>query len=282
MSVERDFQYSDKNFQFLRKKVKEIAGINLVDTKNELVYSRVSRLLRQYNFKTFDEYCEHLKKNNPQMLTEFINAITTNFTSFMRENHHFEFLRKCILPQIAHEKYHQKRLRIWSAGCSTGEEPYSVSFVVNDFFGKRNDWDIKILATDIDSDALYKAQQAIYRFDALENMPSEYQMHIDKYFDYFKMQDTYHVKDSYKRNVYFKRFNLMSNKTWPMHGPFDAIFCRNVMIYFERNAQVELIKAFINLLDIHGFLILGHSESVPGNLQAQLKFVDETIYQRIQ
>lgn len=282
MSIERDFQYNDKNFQFLRKKVKEIAGINLVDTKNELVYSRISRLLRQYHFKSFDEYCNHLNNNNPQMLTEFINAITTNFTSFMRERHHFEFLRTHILPQVYQTKSKEKRLRIWSAGCSTGEEPYSISFVVNDFFGTRNDWDIKILATDIDSDALYKAQQGIYRYDALENMPHSYQMGIENFFDRYELQDTYHVKDKYKRNVYFKRFNLMCNNTWPMRGPFDVIFCRNVMIYFERSAQVELIKAFLKLIDLNGYLILGHSESVPGNLQSQLKFVDETIYQRIQ
>lgn len=130
--VEREFQFSDANFQFLKWKIKQLAGINLADTKNELVYSRISRLLRLNHLKSFDEYCERLNQNIPDINNEFINAITTNFTSFIRESHHFDYLRQKILPELFQLNAYEKRIRIWSAGCSTGEEPYSISFVVND------------------------------------------------------------------------------------------------------------------------------------------------------
>ncbi|MBS0290208.1 MAG: protein-glutamate O-methyltransferase CheR [Proteobacteria bacterium] len=278
MTLEREFQYSDKNFQFLKKKVKQFAGINLSDTKNELVYSRVSRLLRQYHLKTFDEYCDKLKQDDEQMIKEFVNAITTNYTTFMREPYHFDYLSHTILPHIKLNAK-AKKLRIWSAGCSTGEEPYSISFIVNAIFGNDTDWDIKILATDVDSDALHKAKEAIYSQDIIKEVTNHYKLFLERYFDEATFdRRLFVVKEEYRKNIYFKLFNLMS-KEWPMHGPFDIIFCRNVMIYFDRPTQEILIPKFVNLLSQKGYLILGPSEAF---LQSQLplKCVEGSIFRK--
>lgn len=279
---EREYPFSESNFQFLKMKVKQLAGINLADTKNELVYSRISRLVRLHHFNNFDDYCAHLNQNDPLMEREFVNAITTNFTSFMRENHHFDYLREKILPELLIRNSLNKRLRIWSAGCSTGEEAYSISFIVNDCLMNQSNWDAKILATDIDSDALNKAKSGIYPFDVVDDISTPYRLNK---FCYFSLENPkeriYKVNDDYKKMVHFKQFNLMSKEAWPMSGPFDVIFCRNVMIYFERAAQHQVIKSLTNLLADNGFLILGHSESVPSMMQNQLKFIDRTIYRRI-
>ena len=202
----REFEYTDRNFQFLKMKVKSLTGIHLADTKNELVYSRISRLLRRYNFRNFDEYCESLNRHNPQIENEFINAITTNFTSFMRESHHFDYMRKILLPEIIARNMVSKKIRIWSAGCSTGEEAYSVSFVVNDVFKENLNWDIKILATDIDSDVLETAQCGIYGYDSIEHMPEYYHQNLSRYFRVVdKEKELYEVKDYYKKIVYESR-----------------------------------------------------------------------------
>lgn len=281
MNTEREFQFTPKNFEFLRSKVLKLAGIKLADTKNVLVYSRISRLLRQHNFTSFDQYCDYLNQNAPNAESEFINAITTNFTAFMRESHHFEYLYSSLLPEIIVRNQRYKKIRIWSAGCSTGEEPYSISFVVKDVLAD-NLWDIKILATDIDSDALNKAELGVYSLESIEQMPDQYRTNKLRYFNLLdREKHLYSIKDEYRNIVYIKEFNLMSQEPWPMHGPFDVIFCRNVMIYFDRPAQHHVISVFANLLSINGFLILGHSESVPGNMLTQLKYIDRTIYRRV-
>lgn len=280
MSLKKEFNYSDKNFQFLKKKVKQLAGISLADSKNEMVYSRVSRLLRQYRFDNFDAYCDSLKQNNPKMINEFVNAITTNFTSFMREAHHFVFLKEKILPELVRLKAQSKKIRIWSAGCSTGEEAFSISFVVSDFFKNHPGWDVKILATDIDSDALNKAELAVYPSESIEDLPHAYQLNPDNYIEYDSSRHSFKIKNNFKQMVAFKNFNLMSQDAWPMAGPFDVIFCRNVLIYFDRSAQYEVVQKFSKLLSVQGFLILGHSESLLGALPEQLKFINGTIYRR--
>jgi chemotaxis protein methyltransferase CheR len=276
-----EYQYTAKNFQFLRKKIFELAGIKLADSKTALVYSRVSRLLRQYHFIDFDEYCNCLKQGDPQIEHEFINAITTNYTAFMRESHHFEYLRDKMLPTIIERNTKSKRIRIWSAGCSTGEEPYSISIVLHDFLADLNNWDVKILATDIDSEVLATAKRGTYKQSDIDQMPDYYLKRVPKYFIMNTDGKSGIIKDQLKKIIYFKLFNLMCNDEWPMNGPFDIIFCRNVMIYFDRDSQNSIINHLTNLLSFNGYLILGHSESVYSLSQNQLKYVDKTIYQRI-
>lgn len=276
-----EYQYTAKNFQFLKRKIFELAGIKLADSKTALVYSRVSRLLRQYHFKDFDEYCICLNQGDPQIEHEFINAITTNYTAFMRENHHFEYLRDAMLPKIIERNFLSKKIRIWSAGCSTGEEPYSISIVVNDSLPELKGWDVKILATDIDSEVIASAKRGIYKQSEINQMPDYYSKRSSQYFTINNDNESATIKDQYKKIVHFKLFNLMCNDDWPMKGPFDIIFCRNVMIYFDRESQNSIINHLTELLSLNGYLILGHSESVYSLSQNKLKFVDKTIYQRI-
>ncbi|HRE31260.1 MAG TPA: protein-glutamate O-methyltransferase CheR [Candidatus Berkiella sp.] len=280
---ENEFQFSEKNFQYLKRKIFQLTGINLSDSKTALVYSRISQLLRQNHFNDFDEYCNYLEQSEPKAEHEFINAVTTNFTSFMREEHHFEYLQEFLLPEIIQRNRLKKRIRIWSAGCSTGEEPYSISFVVNDVMKDIQNWDVKILATDIDSDALLTAESGLYKDKDVEQISTHYLKRKARYFDLYDSQTkTYSINGLFRKIIYFKYFNLMCKEDWPMQGPFDVIFCRNVMIYFDRLSQNQIINTFCNLLSLKGYLILGHSESVPSSIQNKLKYVDRTIYQRVQ
>lgn len=279
--ADKEFQFTTENFQFLKMKIFKLAGIHLADSKTALVYSRVSRLLRQYHFKNFDEYCRHLNQGDPQIEHDFINAITTNYTAFMRENHHFEYLRDLILPNIIKRNVNNKRIRIWSAGCSTGEEAYSIGFVLYDFLSELSGWDIKILATDIDSDVIAFAKNGVYKENDIHQLPEYYLQRLKRYFVLNSDEKTGTIKEQLKKIVHFKLFNLMCHDAWPMQGPFDIIFCRNVIIYFDRNAQNYTIDNLTNLLSLNGYLILGHSESVHSLHQNKLKYVDRTIYQRI-
>ena len=151
--MSREFKFTDQHFNFIRTLVAEKTGISLSEAKRDMVYSRLTRRLRKLDIGGFDQYCNLLRQENEDELIQFINAITTNLTSFFRENHHFEYLKDKILPALFANKT-QKRLRIWSAGCSTGEEPYSIAMVVNEFVSRHRGWDIKILATDLDSNVV--------------------------------------------------------------------------------------------------------------------------------
>jgi len=281
MVTQNPYNFSERNFIFLKNRIKKIAGIHLSDAKMELVCSRVSRVIRKYNLNNFDEFCSKLSKD-AKLESDFVNAITTNYTSFMREDVHFDFLKYVILPYLIKKaNSNGKRVRVWSAGCSSGEEPYSISFIMTPKMLEEK-IDFKILATDIDSSIIDKAKLGVYR-NILDELPSAYHQYIDDWFYHDKKQPNYYaVKAKYKDNVWFKNFNLATNGEWPMSGPFDVIFCRNVMIYFDRVTQIQLIENFCNLLASNGFLILGHSESVPSQLLPRLKYLERTIYRRTQ
>lgn len=281
-SEDKEYPFTAKNFQFLKSKILELAGIKLADSKTALVYSRVSRLIRQYHFNSFDEYCNCLNQGDPQIEDDFINTITTNYTAFMREKHHFEYLKKSILPELIERNAESKRIRIWSAGCSTGEEPYSICIVVHDSIPNMDHWDIKILATDIDSEVLRIAKNGTYKETDIKQMADYYSNRATEYFNFNINSKSGTINERLKKLVHFKLFNLMCNDAWPMHGPFDIIFCRNVMIYFDRTAQNSIINHLTNLLSVNGYLILGHSESVHSLTLNKLKYIDKTIYQRIQ
>ncbi len=264
---------SNKDFNWICKFVYDSTGIVLDERKREMVYRRLMRRTRDTKLSSFNDYLDHLKSSKEE-LPYFINAITTNLTSFFRENHHFEFLKKEFFPRLLAQPG-QRRLRIWSAGCSTGEEPYSIAITVREAMQAHlADWDVKILATDLDSDVVAQGKSAIYKADRIDGLDK----HIVK--RWFKQNTTSGlVKTSPElaELIAFKQLNLF--EPWPMKGPFDIIFCRNVVIYFDKPTQQNLFQNFYNILKPGGYLIIGHSESL-GAMQTQFTAKGKTVFQR--
>lgn len=272
---EREFKFSEEDFIFIVKLIKEKTGINIQPHKKNMVYSRIARRIRKMNFKSFQEYRNLLQSDNSEdEIVDFINALTTNLTKFFRENHHFEHLKKVSLPKAMEHNYQTKRLRIWSAGCSTGMEAYSIAMTIKETIKNINNWDIKILATDIDTNVLDTGRKGIYRKSDVETVPSEYK---SKYLKNIS-SDQVEMHDSLKALIYFKPLNLIEN--WPLKGPFDIIFCRNVIIYFTKDTQKMLFSKFENVLSDSGFLYVGHSESLH-NVSDRFKLIERTTYEKV-
>lgn len=273
-NMSREFIFTDNDFKYIKKLVIEKTGISLSDGKRDMVYSRLSRRLRKLDLDRFDHYLNILKNDDSDELVQFINAITTNLTSFFRENHHFEFLANKLIPSILANKK-EKRIRIWSAGCSTGEEPYSIAMVMDDFVKKNKSWDIKILATDLDTSVVEKASRGVYQRERINGITKQ---RASKYFTAMdKESDEVIVSRDLKDLITFKQLNLMHD--WPMKGPFDMIFCRNVVIYFDKPTQRKLFDRYEELLPDNGHLFIGHSESL---FKVTDKFVllGNTIYKK--
>jgi chemotaxis protein methyltransferase CheR len=272
----REFAFGDEDFEALRKLVKELTGINLSDQKRELVYGRLARRLRALRLRTFAEYRELLASDGGVEISEFCNAITTNLTSFFREGHHFEYLREHVLQAHAANRSSTRRLRIWSAGCSTGEEPYSLAMTVLETLPDLRGWDIKILATDLDSDVLAKAQRGVYTIERMRNMaPQRLQRFFVEKRD--RSGPCYEVIPELMSLITFKQLNLMH--PLPMKGPLDAIFCRNVVIYFDKDTQRELFARVAQLQRQGNLLFLGHSESL-FKVSESYTPIGKTIYRR--
>ncbi len=274
---EREFDFSKSNFEYIKKLVKQNTGIHLTDAKQQLVYSRLARRLRSLKLSTFNEYTEYLETNYDQEIVELTNAITTNLTSFFREPHHFEFMSDVFLPYIYKQKKVEKTLRIWSAGCSTGEEPYSIAMTLKENVPPIKNWDIKVLATDLDTNVVQKAKSGVYADERIVGMKPE---RIKKWFTSGAGTQAGNVKVSPKLQDYitFKQLNLMDQ--WPMNGKFDLIFCRNVVIYFDKPTQKILFDRYADLLTPTGYLIVGHSETL-FKVTDRFKLLGKTIYQKI-
>ena len=253
--TDREFPMSDKNFSQIKSIAYSHTGINLNDHKKNMIYGRLARRLRRLGLKNFDDYCALLDTGNKEEMLEFTNAITTNLTSFFREVHHFEFLKQKLLPSLIQKKRSEKKLRIWSAGCSTGEEPYSIAMVIRSLSTLDN-WDVKILATDLDTNVIDTGKKGIYSCEKIETIPSEYH----NYFSKDESSENVEVKDRVKQLISFKRLNLLQD--WPMKGRFDFIFCRNVVIYFDNDTQRKLFDRYANILTTDGHLFIGHSENL--------------------
>ncbi len=254
-AAEREFELSDAEFDRLRQFVHQHTGIALSDTKRELVYGRLARRLRVLGLASFSDYCKLVESGQSEELQELTNAITTNLTSFFRESHHFEQLAGETLAQIARAQPGKRRLRIWSAGCSTGEEPYSLAIVLREAAEKLRNWDVKILATDIDSNVLATAAAGVYRQDRFEGEPAP---RLKRWFSAAAGRPGFlTASPELKSLITFKRLNLLGE--WPMRGPFDVIFCRNVIIYFDKNTQRELFNRMAELQAPGGWLFVGHS-----------------------
>jgi chemotaxis protein methyltransferase CheR len=272
----REFQFSDEDFDALRRLVKELTGINLTDQKRELVYGRLARRLRALRLRTFQDYRDLLANDGGKEISEFCNAITTNLTSFFRENHHFEYLRDELLKARAADRGASRRLRIWSAGCSTGEEPYSIAMTVLETLGDLRTWDIKILATDLDSDVLAKGQRGVYAADRVRAIGPQ---RLERFFTEKPGRDGphYEVVPELQSLITFKQLNLMHSL--PMKGPLDAIFCRNVVIYFDKDTQRELFARVAHVQRQGDLLFMGHSESL-FKVSEDYTPIGKTIYRR--
>jgi chemotaxis protein methyltransferase CheR len=272
----REFVFTDQDFDHIRTLVNQHTGIALAEGKREMVYSRLSRRLRQLQLERFGDYCARLEAGDTNELGEFVNAVTTNLTAFFREMHHFDYLRATLFPTLLQDKARRQRLRIWSAGCSTGEEPYSIAMVVRELFADTSGWDIKLLATDIDSQVLATAQQGIYHAERVHGISPE-RLRCWFHKGTGSNADRVRVTSELQALIAFRQLNLM--QAWPMRGPFDVIFCRNVVIYFDKATQRRLFDRFADLLAPHGLLFVGHSESL-FNVSDRFELLGKTIYRR--
>jgi chemotaxis protein methyltransferase CheR len=257
-------------FERISQLVYQLTGINLHSGKEELVNARLTKRLRALGLKTFDAYMEYLKRDNSEEeLVAMIETMTTNKTSFFRESHHFNYLCRQIVPGLRNRK-----VRIWSAGCSSGEEAYTIVILLNEAIQDFGLWDISVLATDLSSRMLARARKGIYDTNHLRDVPP---LLISKYFTCIEANSVrrYQVIEPLRRHVHFARLNLMEG--WPMRGPFDVIFCRNVMIYFDKPTQERLMNRFWELLKPGGYLFIGHSESLTGS-RHKFRYVQPAIY----
>jgi len=272
----REFAFSESDFAFLAGLAYQRAGIALSDSKRYLVYGRLSRRLRALGLTSFGEYREHLESGDGSEIERFVNSISTNHTKFFREAHHFVHFRDSVVKTFAQQdqKRAERRLRVWSAGCSTGEEPYTIALVLGrELADTRHD--VRILATDIDTDVLAKASRGEFSAEALDNVPDPF----CRCFEPIAASDpaTIKVAQNVRSLVTFRPLNLV--EPWPMKGPFDAIFCRNVMIYFDASTKAKLIERFVRLIKPGGFLYIGHAESLIGS-HPGLQLMGRTIYRR--
>ena len=276
-SKAREFAFSDEDFNALRSLVKAHTGINLTDQKRELVYGRISRRLRALDLESFREYRELLSDESGKEFVEFCNAITTNLTSFFRENHHFEYVRDQILAPRMNDPRGSRRVRIWCAGCSSGEEPYSLAMTIRETLGDAGRWDVRILATDLDSDVLARGQRGVYAADRVRDMDPT---RLKRFFRETTIngQPAYAVTPELQGLITFKQLNLMT--PFPMKGPLDAIFCRNVVIYFDKDTQRDLFARMSRLQEPGATLFLGHSESL-FKVSTDYSLIGKTIYRRV-
>ncbi|GMQ84101.1 MAG: protein-glutamate O-methyltransferase CheR [Gammaproteobacteria bacterium] len=272
----REFHFTYPNFETVRKMLYQHTGISLNDGKQDLVYGRLTRRLRVLQLSSFDRYLSFLESEQgaPEM-AHFINALTTNLTAFFREPHHFDFLASKALPEAMRKHGRDHRIRCWSAGCSTGEEPHSIAIVVREVMSSCVGWDIKILATDLDSNVVATARQGRYAGERIAGLSRS---RANKWFHTMGEGENVQVDASLQKLITFKQLNLMH--TWPMHGPFDLIFCRNVVIYFDKPTQRKLFDRFADYLADGGYLFLGHSESMH-NLSDRFELIGQTMYRKV-
>jgi chemotaxis protein methyltransferase CheR len=266
----------EAEFEFIRHVISENAGIVLGPNKQQLVQGRLAKRLRELNLPSYEAYCDHVRESGPEELVGLINALTTNVTAFFRENHHFEALASYMIPEAMKRNQQLRRLRIWSAGCSSGEEAYSLAMVAAEAVPSNLKWDVKILATDIDSEVVAYAQRGVYPMDRLAAVPEE---RLRRYFRRGTAENSGNAKVNadLARLISFRPLNLL--QPWPMRGPFDIIFCRNVMIYFDQPTRERLVGRFSDMLAEDGYLCLGHSESIHAGTSA-FRLVGKTIYRK--
>jgi len=273
-----DYELTDTDFERISRLVYEQCGINLHAGKKELVKARLGTRLREENFGSFKDYYRYVTtEEGIDELVAMIDSISTNLTSFFREESHFHKLYE-IVPETIKATYNEHqvpKLRIWSAGCSTGEEPYSLAITAKEIADGKN-YDLKILATDISTKTLRTAVTGVYPKEKIKNIPPSL---LRKYFQIGQKHWSgyYRVKKEIKDIIRFRRFNLM--ETLPVNSLFDIIFCRNVMIYFDKKTQKSLVNRFYDSLKKGGYFFVGHSESLTG-LPHRFKYIEPSVYRK--
>jgi len=274
----QSYELTDGDFERISRLVYDQCGINLQEGKKELVRARLGKRMRTGQFRSFRDYYQYVVQDaSGEEMVHLLDSISTNFTYFFREEKHFEFLRSNFLPELmATRKPKAGKIRVWSAGCSSGEEPYSLAITLLEVLQNSMGWTIEILGTDISTKVLKTAAAGIYPSERIRSVP---QGLTKKYFLKGDRQWKEHVKvkDQVKQYVQFKRLNLKE----PFHfkDPFDCIICRNVMIYFDKKTQAGLVNRFYDCLESGGVLMIGHSESLTGISHA-FRYVRPTIYKK--
>lgn len=269
---------TNQDYTYIRELIYKETRINLGESKRELVSARLGKRLRANSLGSYTEYCKMLQSQpNSGELYHLIDAISTNHTFFFREINHFNFLNSTILPQFANgELGPNKELKIWSCACSTGEEPYSLAIALEDFLENLPNSDWRIECSDISNRVLDFAKKGIYDADRLKNVKGEW---IKRYFQKGgrQMEGYYRVRPEVSRKLNFQRVNLFANQ-YPWNQKFQVIFCRNVMIYFDRPTQQELVRRLAQHLVPGGYLLIGHAESLAG-VQHPYNSIKPAIYQ---
>ncbi|MEO1014225.1 MAG: protein-glutamate O-methyltransferase [Pseudomonadota bacterium] len=270
-----DVVMSERDFDRVASIIHADAGIALTSAKKSLVYSRLAKRVRALGLSTFSAYCDFVE--TPEGEDErgvFLSALTTNVTYFFREPHHFDDLRENILPGLVRKAEAGGRVRLWSAGCSTGQEPYCLALTTLSVAPNIGKFDFKILATDIDPEVLATAERGVYDDSLIANISAHDQSMYFQSADHSQVA----VKPNVRSLISFRRMNLI--EPWPVKGPFDVIFCRNVVIYFDQETQEMVWSRFAKLLDPQGKIYVGHSERVSGSARALLKPDGVTAYRK--
>jgi chemotaxis protein methyltransferase CheR len=276
-----NFEQAQSEYEFTESDYKNIAevahkkfGLHLPKSKKQLVYSRLARRLRKLQLASFREYILFIR-TNPDEMSSLLSALTTNVTQFYREKHHFEIFQSRLLPSLILKTKAGGPVRIWSAGCSTGQEPYSIALCILEAFPNAKDYDIKILATDIDPMVIHTAKQAAYPIEDFSGIPS----HLCKQYSEKQPSGQMAMMNQEVRDlVHFGELNLI--EPFPFPRPFDAIFCRNVAIYFDQSTQKKIWAKFDTVLSAGGLLFLGHSERLSGPSYSKMTSVGTTTYKK--
>ncbi len=271
-------QFSEKDFDLFQKLVKSKVGISVRPGKKNILGIKLAHRLRQLGLTSYFAYYRYLlKPEGIKELQHLANTVTIDTTEFFRGKRQFKLLREHILPELIRQKNKKKRIRIWSSGCSTGQEPYSIAMLVNEMAGIDMSWDIKILATDINTYSLKIAYLGRYSKKQVEDVPAEY---LKKYFhkELVGQEEFFQIKEFLKKRLIFRRLNLLMSIN-RIKGPVDMIFCQNVMIYFDAGTRKMISDQFYSLLGPKGYLSLGLSESLFG-IDDRFKLIESSIYRK--
>jgi len=271
-----EFGFNNDDFAFIANTLYEDAGIHLPASKASLAYSRLTKRLRQLGLESFRDYCALVgSADGAEERSQMIAALTTNVTRFFREPHHFDHLKSRLVAPRAEGLRAGKRLRIWSAGCSSGQEPYSIALSILSLMPDARSFDVKILATDINPHVLQTARNAIYSAEEMNSVPPD----LRRTWTEPAGGGSLRLDEAPRGLVTYRPLNLIG--AWPMSGPFDAVFCRNVVIYFDEKTQMRLLNRMTSLIRPGGYLYLGHSERLIGPAEALFKADGTTCYRKI-